>query len=740
MDNLPLMTIFVLYIIFKILSIIIPEIILTFLFIHFISNNKLYNLILLFIFILLNYFLLRIFIIHCIYQWQIPNQRINIYNERLIYIKNIRELYKNFKKSLKSLQKYNNNKIYNEIIDIKKGCFLVNYQYKIFKQVNEKYHKNISYYIKKYYEAIYVLYKELKKDDFLKYFLNLKENDIYDGMNIDWDNDLNREIINPYYTIKFKIIKIHLKRILKYIDEYLCEKKSFFNPFFIYNFITNDLFSNLYLKHIEFLNLFENYHIEDQIINNISTCLISNKITKNKTLFIKCGPNGGIYEDECIEKKLNFYMSHNIDLFLWNYRGYGLSKGKSSFTNAKNDVLMIYDYIKKNYNYNKICVVGYSIGGVAAIYLAKKRKIDLLVSDRNFISIVDILLNFHCGKIYKFFFKLFFIGNNYTLNDFLRANCKKILIYSPKDKIIQIHSSLKTGVAKAILKNSVYIKKNNNFIVHDNALDLLLENENREINKSNFINLFLFLFNKYNMIKLTNLSFNLSENESIICESLSKEIKNYDSIKEEINLSLYKFFDIFVGITADNINDLKKIESLRIKKLFIDDFFTNILIWGIQYYRYVSKNNKFDYKFYNYKIKELFVNLKNILNNIVNANIDQKKYSIVKDIIKLNNFFEIFIQNLNKLKINNIITNEINKNKKISNNCSNENFLTKLIDGNNNKNDLNFKDEFEIFCNDFEYLIKNNIKLIKISCGHNGIMTEDEIELYEEFLREFNFI
>ena len=738
MDNLPLIKIFISYIFIKILSIIIPEIIIFILFIHYISNYIFYYLIPLFIFTLLNYFLLRIFIIHCTYQWQMPNQRINIYNEKIKYIRNIKDIYIMFEKGIKSLQKFNNKNIYKEILNIKKGCYVVNYQYKIFKELNEKYYKNISNYAKKYYKEITNLYLELKKDDFLKYFLKIEQKDIHNNNDIIWINNLNNEIINPYYTIKFKLIKINIKRIIKYIEEYLCEGKSFFNPFFIYNFITNDLFSNIYLKHIEFLNLFEKYHIEDQIINNISTCLISNKSNKNKTLMINCGPNGGIYEDEIVEKKLNFYTSHNIDIFLWNYRGYGLSKGNATFTNAKHDILIIYDYIKKNYNYSKIGVIGYSIGGIPAMYLAKNRKIDLLVSDRNFISIIEVLFNFHCGKILKYFFNFLYIKNNYTLKDFLQANCKKIIIYSPRDKIIKIHSSLKTGVAKSILKNSVYIKKNNNIIVYDNALDLLLENENREINKNNFINLFLFLFDKYNYIKLTKLSFNLSEDESAICESLSREIKNFDNNEEEINLSLYKFFDIFVGITADNINDLKRNDSLRIKKLFIEDFFTNILIWGIQYYKFISKNKKFDFKFYNYKIKELFDNLKNILNNIANANFDQKKYSIVKDIIKLNNYFQIIIQNLNKLKINNIISNEINKNKKISNNSPNESLLVKLIDENNNK--LNNKDNFEIFCNDFEYLIKNNIKLIKISCGHNGIMKEDELNLYEEFLKEFNFI
>ena len=49
-----------------------------------------------------------------------------------------------------------------------------------------------------------------------------------------------------------------------------------------------------------------------------------------------------------------------------------------------------------------IAVGGYSIGGVAATHLAVNRKIDVLISDRNFASISKIAYCFPFGKILKF--------------------------------------------------------------------------------------------------------------------------------------------------------------------------------------------------------------------------------------------------------------------------------------------------------------------------------------------------
>jgi predicted alpha/beta-fold hydrolase len=90
----------------------------------------------------------------------------------------------------------------------------------------------------------------------------------------------------------------------------------------------------------------------------------------------------------------SLYLDNNIDILFWNYRGYGFSKGSTDFNNICEDVLCVYDHMSQNYNYNNIAVHGLSIGGIPSCFLAKNRKIKLLIADRTFGSVLDFLNSF----------------------------------------------------------------------------------------------------------------------------------------------------------------------------------------------------------------------------------------------------------------------------------------------------------------------------------------------------------
>jgi len=55
---------------------------------------------------------------------------------------------------------------------------------------------------------------------------------------------------------------------------------------------------------------------------------------------------------------------------VWNYGGYGRSKGSPSVKNIINDGLKIISYIRKYTKYDKIGVHGESMGGMVATVLA----------------------------------------------------------------------------------------------------------------------------------------------------------------------------------------------------------------------------------------------------------------------------------------------------------------------------------------------------------------------------------
>ena len=60
----------------------------------------------------------------------------------------------------------------------------------------------------------------------------------------------------------------------------------------------------------------------------------SDKQDDDGVLLFFCLPNGGCYE--LIPKsKIDFYLVNGFSFLCWNYRGYGLSKGRVSYSNLR---------------------------------------------------------------------------------------------------------------------------------------------------------------------------------------------------------------------------------------------------------------------------------------------------------------------------------------------------------------------------------------------------------------------
>lgn len=82
-------------------------------------------------------------------------------------------------------------------------------------------------------------------------------------------------------------------------------------------------------------------------------------------------------------------MELGYNVTLWNYRGYSKSVGEPSLTRNKEDVLVVYDFLKGK-EYEIEIAHGYSIGGPTSIYLASERPVELLVTDRTFCSLQEV--------------------------------------------------------------------------------------------------------------------------------------------------------------------------------------------------------------------------------------------------------------------------------------------------------------------------------------------------------------
>lgn len=104
-------------------------------------------------------------------------------------------------------------------------------------------------------------------------------------------------------------------------------------------------------------------------LNNVVTT--SGNSTKEKGVMILCGPNAAPYEIfSYTDKWVDYYLDNGINVFLWNYRGYGDSTGKITFDNLRTDAGLVAEHLKKEFKFNNIGVHGISLGGIPACYLA----------------------------------------------------------------------------------------------------------------------------------------------------------------------------------------------------------------------------------------------------------------------------------------------------------------------------------------------------------------------------------
>jgi len=180
--------------------------------------------------------------------------------------------------------------------------------------------------------------------------------------------------------------------------------------------------------------------------------VIQREENNKKTAILIC--NKSIYPYELsvyYDKWIECYISYGINVALWNYRGYGFSEGSADFNNVCDDILYVYDYITSNYQYNKIAVHGLSIGGVPACYLASKRNISLVIADRTFGSVQEIINTFPFGNKFLYYLaKIIFFPFVDNTTNFIKGNCKKILMNDPEDKTIIDTFSLKTSISKGL--------------------------------------------------------------------------------------------------------------------------------------------------------------------------------------------------------------------------------------------------------------------------------------------------
>ncbi len=166
---------------------------------------------------------------------------------------------------------------------------------------------------------------------------------------------------------------------------------------------------------------------------------------------IMFNPNAGYYEYaiELQDHWIEFYRSNGLNILLWNYRGYARSKGRPSPANILSDGEAVVRFLRSK-GTGRVILHGESLGGAVAAHVAKKAGCDFLFSDRTF-SDLDAVAEYSVGAFAAAAMKQVTGWAINTTQEFLGAQCYKVVSSDPDDAIVGEVASLKNGIARAVV-------------------------------------------------------------------------------------------------------------------------------------------------------------------------------------------------------------------------------------------------------------------------------------------------
>jgi fermentation-respiration switch protein FrsA (DUF1100 family) len=154
---------------------------------------------------------------------------------------------------------------------------------------------------------------------------------------------------------------------------------------------------------------------------------------KARATFLFFHGNGGNISHRL--EKIKMLNVLNVNVFIFDYRGYGESSGSPSENGLYADAEAAYDLLvnKRKIAPPRIIAYGESLGGAVAVYLAGKREVGGIIMESTFTSVRDM------AKRLLPFFPRFLLKSRFdSLEKIKEIGVPKLILHSRDDEIVPL--------------------------------------------------------------------------------------------------------------------------------------------------------------------------------------------------------------------------------------------------------------------------------------------------------------
>ena len=474
--------------------------------------------------------------------------------------------------------------------------------------------------------------------------------------NYDFENDLNNSCV-LYYIYKANNSSENLENLIEALKTLYNNIEKFpalpiYKKIFFPNYEDSLLLMEQYM-----MNSFITHSVQKININkDFDIYLISPKIENkigNKILSIFCNQNALCCEFYSISKdNIDYYLHKlNCTIIIWNYKGFGLRKGYTTFSSIDKDVNILSNYIKNNFNKYKIIIHGCSIGGYSSIKLTQKLLNELndviLISDRTFGDIKSIVhsLNFHeiLDIIYaiifpKWYFKYSNIDNYININ-----HDKKLILFDASDEIIKYNpASLVFNITRRYYNDIIKPKLNiynkyfslimNSPKLKENLKQLAIDcnEENFDNNGRIFIQHLSYFINTIEEFFMFFIIFGFPFNRN---KEINPKLDKFKNEYTKIPIIFKQFLDKNKDFIEKEIIDIILAFNFLYTKINLNTEISDEDILKLKY----EKNNINIEQNHIKELKKYFGNVHRITCGH-NGKLKEYDYTIIKEFLKNNNF------------------------------------------------------------------------------------------------------